>query len=319
MKHRLILVISAVVITSALIFFRNRQPVAETLGQALEEAQRTPPIEKGPSAVSKPPLATKDEILAEISALGANSPIGKRLALTEKLVALGVGAEPLLTEAMRDATTPIAIGILADALARIGTSEAVDGLLGVLTSTSDPTKRASILQALDALPPGQSVETLASTLAMQLEPEVRDKVIATVARAADPSTVHFLNEMYHEPETFIGQSDGIIAAIGAIHNSNATASLADLLRSSGEVPVMKATSTSLGKIGTAESLQSIADSLAFIGNTNPALREHMLSVIQSVTNTEAGSWLQKAAGSVSDPDLAHAAAYAIEEMKKSVP
>ncbi|MGV3659308.1 MAG: HEAT repeat domain-containing protein [Prosthecobacter sp.] len=324
-RRRILLVSSAVVLATALACFFvdwSGSPAVRSTSstdKAVESRPSPPPAKtaavptREPPAVPRPPAQTKAEVLAEVALTAGDSNTGRRLALVERLAALGPGAERLLGGALLEARTDVERAILADALARIGTSEAVDRLFEAVQAATDPAVREQLLQALNALPPGQPLETLASTLTMALDPQIRDGVVATIARAADPDTVEFLNEMYHEPESFGGQGAGILAALGSIHNPGATTALSTLLRTSGEVPVMQNAAASLGKIGTADSLQPIADTLQVIGETNPELRQHLLGVIQVVNNTAARDWLQKNAIS-SDTGLAQAAAAALSSM-----
>lgn len=318
-SRRILLISSAVALAAALACFlvsRSAQEKAQVTAAdkappSPANAAATPPKES--PTVSRPPVQTKAEVLAEVALAARDSNTGRRLAMVEKLAALGPGAERLLSGALLNAGNDVERAMLADALTRIGTSEAVEGLFAALQATTDPAVRAQLLQALNALPPGLPLETLASTLTMALDPQLRDGVVATIARAADTNTVEFLNEMYHEPEAFGGQSTNILAALGSIRNPDATTALSTLLLTSGEVPVMQNAAASLGKIGTDASLQAIADALQVIGETNPDLRQHLLGVIQAVNNATARDWLQKNAIS-SDIGLAQAAAAALSSM-----
>lgn len=316
-RPRILLLSSAVALAAALAcFFVGRTATKETPSPVVEKALPPPSATnstippKVPPTLPRPPMQTRADVLAEVALAAGDPNTGRRLAIVEKLAALGPGAEPLLGGALLNARTEVERSILADALARIGTSEAVENLFAALQATTDPAARARLLQALDALPPGQPLETLASTLTLALDPQVRDGVVATIARAADTSTVEFLHEMYHEPEAFGGQATNVLAALGSIRNPGATAALSTLLRTSGEVPVMQNAAASLGKIGTADALQAIADALLVVGSTNPDLRQHLLGVIQAVSNATARDWLQKNAIS-SDIGLAQAAATAL--------
>lgn len=310
---------SGVAVAATLVFFATQRPVQEKAAverkaPPAQDKLTTTPAKKPKPVVQMPPVQTKAGLLAEVARAAHDPSTGRRLAMVEKLAALGPGFETLLGEALQAVGSDVARGILADGLARIGTSEAVETLFGALQAATDPAVRAQLLQALNALPPGQPLETLASSLTLPLNPQVRDGIVATIARAADANTVEFLNEMYHEPETAGGQSANVLAALGSIHNPGATTALSTLLRTSGEVPIMQNAAASLGKIGTTDSLQAIAESLQVIGVTNPELRQHFLGVVQAVSNTEALDWLQKNAISP-DPELAQAAAAALSSMQ----
>lgn len=315
MSRRILLTVSVVVLATALALFSSRkepeavsEPKSKTATQAAKSTPEAP----------KPVLTSKTGLAAEIAEIEKQPEMARRLALVEKLAALGPGAIPMLSEMLVEAKSAASRGILADALARIGTSEAVDALFGILASTTDPAAKAEIAQAFAALPPGQAIETLASGLALMLDPPVRDAVVATVGRAADSSTVTFLNELYHEPEAFTGQHDNITAALGSIQTPAAIPALADLMRNTGEEEIMRPAAASLARIGTSDSLQPLADTLTTIGSTNPELRLHLLSVIQSVTNPEAVVWLQKAAANAfHDADLATVAKTALDAMKQT--
>ena len=274
----------------------------------------TTPVQKSQPVVQKPLLQTKEDVLTEIALAASDPNMGRRLTMVEKLAALGPGFEKLLGDALQAARSNAERGILADSLARIGTSEAVETLFAAVQTATDPAVRAQLLQAVNRRPPGQPLETLASSLTRPLDPQVRDGIVATIARAADTNTVEFLNEMYHEPEAVGGQSANILAALGSINNSGATTALSTLLRTSGEVPVMQNAAASLGKIGTTDSLQAVADSLQVIGTTNPELRQYFLGIVQAVSNTEARDWLKKTAVST-DPGLAEAASAALSLMQ----
>jgi HEAT repeat protein len=324
-RRRLIIIAAASsvgVMAVALLFFATRQPALETspgVQKRIPRAQDGPAtasVQKPEQVMQKPPAQTQTDVLAEVTLAAADPSMGRRLAMVEKLAALGPGFERLLGDALQAAHSNAERGILADALARIGTSEAVQTLFAAVQSTPEPAVRAQLLQALNALPPGQPLETLTSTLALPLDPQVRDAIVATISRAADANTVEFLGEMYHEPEAAGGQSANILAALGSITNPGATAALSTLLRTSGEVPIMQNAAFSLGKIGTSDSLKAIADSLQVVGGTNPELRQSFLDIIQSVTSTEARDWLQKNAAST-DPGLAQSAAAALGAMQSS--
>ncbi len=311
---------SVVVVTATLVFFASRRPALETkpdVGKKVPPAQAgltATPVKIPAPVVQKPPMQTRADVLAEVSFAAVDPSMGRRLAMVEKLAALGHGFESLLGDALQAANSDVERGILADSLARIGTSEAVETLFAAVQAATEPAVRAQLLQALNALPPGQPLEALASILTHPIDPQVRDAIVATIARAADTNTVEFLNEMYHEPEAAGGQSANILAALGSISNPGATAALTTLLRTSGEVPVMQNAAASLGKIGTTDSLQAVTDSLQVIGVTNPDLRQYFLGIIQAVSNTEARDWLQKNAIST-DPGLAQAAAAALGSMQ----
>jgi HEAT repeat protein len=309
MSHRILLTVSVVVLATALALFSSRKSPQDIVEP---KSPKTAPTSKSTPAAPKPVLTSKTGIAAQIAELEHQPEMARRLALVEKLAAMGAAAIPMLSEMLVEAKTSTERGILADALARIGTAEAVDALFGILASTTDATAKTEIAQAFAALPPGQAIETLASGLALMLDPPVRDAVIATVGRAADANVVTFLNELYHEPEAFTGQHENITAALGSIP------ALADLLRNTGEEEVMRPAAASLGRIGTADSLQPIAEALTGIGSTNPELRLHYLSVIQSVTNPEAITWLEKAAANAfQDADLATVAKTALDSMKQT--
>ncbi|WP_395752287.1 HEAT repeat domain-containing protein [Prosthecobacter sp.] len=325
MNRRRLIIASAssvVVLAAALLFFATRQPAPEPSAGVQKKdppsqtGAATAPVQNSNTVVQKPAEQTKTEVLADVALAAADPSMGRRLAMVEKLASLGPGFERLLGDALQAVHSNAERGILADALARIGTGEAVQTLFAAVQSASEPAVRAQLLQALNALPPGQPLETLASTLALPLDPQVRDAVVATISRAADSNTVQFLGEMYHEPESSGGQSANILAALGSITNPGATAALSTLLRTSGEVPIMQNAAASLGKIGTSDSLQAVADSLQVLGVTNPELRQSFLNIIQSVTSTEARDWLQKNATST-DPGLAQAAAAALGAMQSS--
>lgn len=271
-------------------------------------------------AMKKPAAAlwTKETVVARAATLNDDSLAKERVAIVNELAQAGAGGESLLASALHDVPSRAGKGAVADAIARIGTSEAVDALLGALASTNDAMERATIVRAFDALPPGQPLETLASSLVTALDPVVRDGVVATIARAADGNTVQFLTEMYREPEAFTGQSANVLAALGSIHNPEATDALKALLITNHEVPVMEAVVSSLAKIGTPDALQSISSSLETLGVTNPALRARMLATLQAVENPAALEWLQKtAAASPDEPDLAKAAAAAVASINKN--
>ena len=315
MNRRLLLLLtSAVALATALGFYlANRSTPQLPHSTPATEVKAKP----SPVVVNKAPSISKSGIQAEIAALGAKPEMASRLRLVEKLAALGPGHEAIFAAALVEAPSSVARGIIADALARLGTSEAVDALMGLLSSTGNASQRADILPALGALPPGQPIETLASSLALKLEPEVRDAIIATIARAADSHTVTFLNELYHEPEAFPGQTANITLALGSIHNPAATSTLSDLLRTNGEIAIKENTATALGKIGTADALQPIADALGQLGTTNPTLRKQLLGVIQSVNNSAAYDWLKLTASNKRDAELAAAASAALSALPPS--
>lgn len=318
-RGKSIIIASAVVSAAALAYFvfSNRTESGTTSSSRPDQTIRA---NSGSTSNTKPPppafTGLKEQIVSRVEDLNRSTTAEERLRLVNALCQLGPGAETKLGSALREVSSLTGKAVLADALARIGTSEAVDALLGVLASTNDTAARAEIVRSFDVLPPGQPLETLASSLVTSLDPQVRDGVIATIARAADANTVQFLTEMYHEPETISGQTDGILSALASIHNSGAVEPMKTLLTTNRELPVMEAAVHSLGKIGTPDALQAIASVLETIGSTNPALRQQMLATVQAAENPAALDWLQQTAAAKNDPDLASAASAALGAIKK---
>ncbi|MFZ4765178.1 MAG: HEAT repeat domain-containing protein, partial [Roseimicrobium sp.] len=223
---------------------------------------------------------------------------------------------PTLGECLSRAPTTASKAAFADALARIGSSEAVDELVARLNAENDPAVRAVLAQAFDAVSASDAVETLTSALAVIDDPVVSARVVSAVARAANGDTVAFLRELYEEPSTVPGQPTAALTALATIRNPEATAALAGLAHDAGDARLMEAAARGLGSIGTPEALDGIARGLRHVGDTHRELREAMLDSIALVANHEALPWLDVAARFSDDSGLANAAAHAAATMRQ---
>jgi len=249
--------------------------------------------------------------------LAVNATPKDREEVIRRLAALGEGAVSDLGAAMRAAPGAGAKLILAQALALIGTSEAVDQMITTLRAVTDPAEQASLVHAFDALANRAGLETLTSALASVEDPTLSRQLIGVIGHLATGDTVQFLAEMYREQPNIPSQPDNVVAALAGINTPDAVTALAQLASEAPELPLQYAAARALGAIGTPEALEGILSAAFRVGNTNPAFRQDLLSTLQSVTNPQAAAWLEQQSRSPNLPaDVAASVSKALAGLRK---
>ena len=325
--------VSAVVITAALISFGlwklnrhldDKSPLpAPARAQVAAFSSRpgpAPPPEapqSSPGPVAKPAKTAASGAAAEMLNLAVSAGPREREEVIRRLATLGEGAISDLGAAMRAAPSAGAKLIIAQALALIGTSEAVDQMIANLQAVTDPAEQASLVHAFDGLANPAGLETLTSSLASVDDPALSRQLIGVIGHLASDDTVQFLAEMYREQPNIPSQPDNVVAALAGINNPNAVTALAQLASEAAELPLQYAAVRALGAIGTPEALEGILSATFRGGNTNPAFRQAVLSTLQSVTNPQAIAWLEQQSRSPNLPaDVAASVSKALAGLRK---
>ena len=237
--------------------------------------------------------------------------------IAEDLAKLGEGAVDDLGAALRGVPSIAAKTVLARALARIGSSESVDQLVGSLGVLSDPDQRAAIIGQLGGITNSLGLETLSSSLASVSDPALRSSLISTVSQLATADTVDFLAELYREPPNIPEQPQNVLSAISAISNPAATSALNGLAGAAPELPLQYAAVLSLSRIGTPDALEGLVTAAFRTGDTNPDFRQAVLSALQNVTNPQSATWLQQQSASTALPaDLTASINQALQNIRQ---
>ena len=304
-------IVSATVIAVALIAL-VLQPSRPTASQA-PAVPAAPPPKPSPTPIELPVKDSVNDIIRQASSA---SPKDKGPTAIQ-LAALGEGAVEDLGDALRAASTLAARKIIAQALAKIGTSEAVDQIIAGLRGIPDPTQQAELIQAFAALTSPASLETLTSTLASVEDPRLAKSLAEMIGTLATNDTVRFLTEMYREAPSIPAQPDNVVAALTAVHNPAAATALTELATTAPELSLQYAAAQSLGVIGTPDALEGLISAAFRVGDTNPALRQAVLKALASATNPEAAAWLQQQSQSPTLPkDITAALATALSGLRK---
>lgn len=237
--------------------------------------------------------------------------------IAEDLAGLGEGAVVDLGTALRRVPGIPAKKVLARALARLGSSESVDQLVGSLNALTDPAERAAIVGQLGGITNTLGLETLTSSLATVSDPALRSSLISAVSQLATADTVDYLAELYRQAPNVPEQPQNVLSALGAISNPAATSALSDLAGAAPELPLQYAAVLSLSRIGTPDALEGLVSAVLRTGDTNPDFRQAVLSALQGVANPQSASWLQQQLSAATLPaDLSTALSQALQNTRQ---
>ena len=313
-------IVSATVIAVALIALVV-QPIRPSAIKTPTVALKAPPSPpKAATLLNAPPPLTEEpltEAVKDMIRQASDASPNDKGTVANQLAALGEGAIEDLGAALRAAPTLAARRIIAQALAKIGTSEAVDQIIAGLRGIPDPTQQAELIQAFATLSTPGSIETLTSSMASVEDPQLANSLAEMIGTLASNDTVRFLTEMYREAPSIPAQPDNVVAALTAIHNPAATSALSELATTAPELSLQYAAARSLGVIGTPNALEGLVSTAFRVGNTNPELRQAILNSLASAANPEAKAWLQQQSHSPTLPqDITAALAKALSGLRK---
>jgi HEAT repeat protein len=247
------------------------------------------------------PIQSFDGVIGQAVRLSASASPEEATRLAAAMADLGPSAVDELGSAMQSASSLPAKTAVAQALALIGTSEAVDQLVPGLLSIPDPAQRAIATQALDSLSDPIGLETLTSALATSDDPILLHSINAAISRMATGDTVQFLTELYRAQPQIPSQPDGVAAALSTITSPDATDALRQIVSTAPELTLQTAAANSLALTGTADALEGLVGGLFRVGDTNPSYRQTLLTLLANVSNPESASWLQSESASPNLP------------------
>jgi HEAT repeat protein len=219
----MVLFSAALVMGAALLFSgRNKQPVP-LQGTAAAPAPPAPVAPIAPVATVSTLLGDADKLSAADLALGlAAWPRATRLeelaVWVRHLAARGPAAIPSISAAMDTAATSTARSALADALAHIGTPDAVQALCVHASQTVDPAARESIASAFRALRQPASAAVLATVLSQTDDPIITKEAISAVQRLADTHAVLEIARLASEDGQLYSQRDAVLAIMQGLQN-----------------------------------------------------------------------------------------------------
>jgi len=219
------------------------------------------------------------------------------------LAALGPDAIGELGEQLLNADSLEEKAVFADALALIGTHEAIEQLLANAVLEPDLESRVAIARSLNALSNREGIGSLVTALAATGDRSIQREITSSVARLANGDTVATLAQLYREDPAFRTQRSAIRQAISGIGNESAVRSLAELARLAPEPGLVEAAARGLAKIGSAGAVSGLLDSLERVADSDAILRASLLDQLTRVQNPEGLAVLAQLEGSEFPDDI----------------
>ena len=209
----------------------------------------------------------------------------ERFQRAQDLAQEGEAAVPELAQLLDQGTEDPRI--LTDALAMIGSGEAVLAVLKKILTETDINTRQQLAESLRNVTDANGLETLLSATAATERPEILEQAIEAAGRMATPESVEYLIELYRSNPTIMGQHRKVAVALAHIQSSAVTRQMASLARTATEPGLVEAAALSLAKIGSTTALQGLMDTLNAVGQSDQSLRQSLLVMLeraQSPTN-----------------------------------
>lgn len=213
-----------------------------------------------------------------------------------ELAARGETAVPGLSAALASASTASQKTVYADALALIGSAQAVNQILARALGEPDPGLRREIASSLDALSHPEGLAVLPAALVATSDPVVLNALVAALSRGAGRSELDQLVDQYRHAPILRTQRTAILQTLSGIRNPAAIRSLAAIARTAGEPGLVEAAARDLSKIGSAPAALALVDSLHRTDTADPSLRASLLNLIARVDNPEGLAVLQQLDG-----------------------
>lgn len=183
------------------------------------------------AAVATPPLTAAQAEPMETAALALtlaawpqDAPRGELPRLAAILSARGPGAVPDISSALATADSDAARGVLADALALIGTDAAIQELCTAAVKVPEAEAR-SIASAFRTLTRPAAVPMLATLLSEVSDGPLLEEAGDAVARLADAAGVDALTDLSQAPEQLHSQRDAALRILGRLQNPEAIPAL----------------------------------------------------------------------------------------------
>lgn len=225
---------SAVLLTGAALFFVLRPPPEPSPAPPVDAPAKKPP----PQAAYKPaPPFVAPITLAEAPNMStvdiamklAAWPEGKSHADLPKWAALlaarGVEAINDLSSALATAETNTGRGVLSDALARIGTDDAIQELCTQAVKAPDNPARDAIATSFRALSRPAAVPMLATLLSQEDSGILVDEATDAIRRLADRGGVEALADLSQESGQLHSQRDAVFRLLSTLENPEALPAL----------------------------------------------------------------------------------------------
>ena len=209
----------------------------------------------------------------------------ERFQRAQELAQEGEAAVPELAQLLDQGTEDPRI--LTDALAMIGSGEAVLAVLKKILNETDINTRQQLAESLRNVTDANGLETLLSATAATERPEILEQAIEAAGRMATPESVEYLIELYRSNATIMGQHRKVAVALAHIQSSAVTRQMASLARTATEPGLVEAAALSLAKTGSTTALQGLMDTLNAVGQSDQSLRQSLLVMLeraQSPTN-----------------------------------
>ena len=283
-------------------------PQEDPVGDA---ALRTsPPPPRIPSPVEKSGVT---ETMAASDDSARMDPVA-RIERLDQWIAMGGAAIPELREMLVDLSGDFeARRLAAEALAGIGSDEALQAMFEAIATDPDAQNRLILANALDALSDPDSVEPVTSLLETSDDPSVHSAVYDTLSRLAQAETISYLVEMHTQQAASSGGPTPASIGLSSIRNSVAMDAIAAVLEAP-ETPVelREAAARSLAKTASKESILE----LARIGGQEGGAGEVSRRQLEAVSDPSSLSTMKELANSAATVSVREAASRAIERMKE---
>lgn len=202
----------------------------------------------------------------------------ERFQRAQELAQDGEAAVPDLAQRLEQGTEDAQI--LTDALAMIGSGEAVLAVLTKIATEPDIDIRRRLAESLRNVTDPNGLETLLSANAATDRQEILEQAIEAAGRMATPESVEFLIELYRSNNpTILGQHRKVATALAHVQSPEVTRQMASLARTATEPGLVEAAALSLAKTGSTTALQGLMDTLNTVGQTDQSLRQSLLVML----------------------------------------
>lgn len=218
-------------------------------------------------------------------------PTKKPAERSAELAAKGESAIAEISAGLANASTLEEKQIYSDALAMIGSEEAVSQLIARALEEPDYKTRKGILSSLDALGNREGLNVLTDAFT-QNNRSLLSAASSTLSRLGDATTVDALVERYRNDPNVRNQRNHITTTLAGIQDPGSARSLASLARTAPEPGLVEAAARGLSKIGTPTAVQGLRDALRIHGEQDATLAAALRDLIARVENPQGIRYLQ---------------------------
>lgn len=254
----------ALLITGSAGFFWCRQPAREgkdtpaiIIGDSSANSTTRPEAEVAAPAPSIPPATATLEVdearslgTADLALRIAALPQGYRAEelpeFARLLAARGPESVVTVASALATAGSDTARGVLADALALIGTADAVQELCAAAVQAPDDSGTAAIASAFRGLGNPDTVPMLASVFSQTEDPQLLAEAGAAIRRLADANGVLALSDLMKEDGQLHSQRAALLEILAGVSSPAARPALEALAADETDPECAAAASRALG-------------------------------------------------------------------------